>query len=271
MPLVGPEFQRHGGGALTADLATAFTAQIGQSAHTALVALATCADAFDGPTGLGLDLAVQLVARVVFGGPGGFAPILEALEAAFLTADLTAVDPQRRLGQAAQKGTVVADQHEGRTGLRQMFFQPADSLNVQVVRRFVQQHQFGRTRQQARKRRAATFAARCGVDGAVGVELQPFRGHVDQIAFAVVQPVTREIAKRGKARQIGILFHIAGRDAGRQNDLALVGFDKARHDLHQGGFARAVAPDQRDAVAGLDVQGQAVENGIAAIGQRDIG
>ena len=45
-----------------------------QGAHPAHVALAPGADAFDGPFRLGLDLAIQLVARLVLFGPDGLAP-----------------------------------------------------------------------------------------------------------------------------------------------------------------------------------------------------
>ena len=118
-----------------------------------LVALAAGADALDRPAPLGLYLAVELVARLVLGGPGFLAPFLEGVEAAFLTAHLAPVDPQGRPRQPPQERAVVRDQHESRPRLGQLLFQPADRLDVQVVGGLVQQHQFRRLGQQPRQRR----------------------------------------------------------------------------------------------------------------------
>ena len=50
-----------------------------------------------------------------------------------------------------------------------------------------------------------------------------------------------------------------------------IGFDQPGHHLHQGGFARPIAPHKGHTVAGLNHKVQAVKNGIAAESQRDAG
>ena len=192
--------QFHRRRALPADLARALVTQSGQRADAALVALAAGADALDRPLRLGLDLAIQLVAGLVLGGPQGLAPILEMLKATILPAHLAAVDPQRGTGQGAQKGAVVRDQHEGRAGAGKLFFQPADSLDVQMVRRLVQQHQLGRLGQQAGQCGAATLAPRGGRHRPVGIEFQPLGRHLDPVALGLVQSGAGEIAQGGIGR-----------------------------------------------------------------------
>ena len=52
-----------------------------------------------------------------------------------------------------------------------------------------------------------------------------------------------------------------------QVQVALVGFDLAHQRGEQGGFAGAVAADQRDALARLEREGRAVEQRHMAVGQ----
>ena len=192
--------QLHRRRALPADLPRALVTQRGQRADAALVALAACRNALDCPFRLGLDLAVQLVAGLVLGGPQGLAPILEMFKAAILPAHLATVDPQRGPGQGTQKGAVVRDQHEGRAGAGKLFFQPADGLDIQMVRRLVQQHQLGRLGQQAGQCGAATLAPRGGRHRPVGIEFQPLGRHLDPVALGLVQSGAGEIAQGGIGR-----------------------------------------------------------------------
>jgi hypothetical protein len=140
-----------------------------------------------------------------------------------------------------------------------------------MVGRFVQQHQFRRLGQKLGQRRPATFAAGGGGDRGGGVELQPLGHHGKPVILAFGQVRGGEIAKRGKAGKVGLLLHIADGHAGRHGPQAAVGLDQPGHHLHQRRLARAVAADQRDAVAGLDGQRELVEDRVAAEGQRDAG
>ena len=118
-PRFGARLQLHRGGALAANLCGPFGAQILQRAHAALVALASCADALDRPTRLGLDFAIQLVAGLVFFIPHPVAPRLETVKPLFLAAHRPPVDPQGGPRQGPQKRPVVADQHIGLAGFAQ--------------------------------------------------------------------------------------------------------------------------------------------------------
>ncbi len=53
------------------------------------------------------------------------------------------------------------------------------------------------------------------------------------------------------------------RDLPRHNDVAAIRFDQTGHHLHQGGFARPIAPDQSDPVARLHHQIKIREHRIA--------
>ena len=234
-----------------------------------MVAFAPGRDALDRPFRLGLDLAIQLVAGVVFLGPNGFAPFFKAVKPGLAAFDLAAINPQCRPRQRAQERAVVRDQHESGAGAFKFFFKPFNGLDIKMVGRLVQQHQFRRFGHQLGKRRTATLAARCGGYGCFGVELQPFGHHRHFIFFALGQHGCRVIAQGRKARQIRVLLHIADMHAGRHHADAVVGFHKPRHHLHQGGFARAVAADQRHPITGLDDKIKLVKNGIAAESQRD--
>ena len=266
-----PRGQLHRRRALPLDLRRAVGPQVLQGAHTALVALAAGRNALDRPSRLGLDLAIQLVAGQVFLIPDLVAPGLEGAKALFLPPHLAPVDPKRALGQRPQKGPVVGNQHIGGAGLRQLGLQPLDRFDIQVVGRLVQQHQIGRFGHQLGQRRAPPFPARGGLDRPRRIELQPFRGHLDPVGLRRIQARGREIPKRGKARHVGLLLHIADAGARRDDPRAAVGLDQTGHDLHQGGFARPVAPDKRHAVAGLNHQRQIGKHGISAEGQRDVG
>ena len=256
-------------GALPADLAAAFFAQCRQCAHPALIAFAPRRDTLNRPFRFGLDLAIQLVAGLVFLGPDGFAPFFKAVKPSLAPLDLATVDPQGRPGQRAQEGAVVADQHKSGAGALQFFFKPFNRLDIEMVGRLVQQHQFRRFGHQLGQGGTATLPARCRGDKRFRIELQPFGHHGDLVFLALGQHGGGVIAQGFKPRQIGVLLHIADMHTGRHHAQALVGFDQPGHHLHQGGFTRAVAANQRHPVTGLDDKIKLVKNGIAAESQRD--
>ena len=86
--------------ALALYLARAFGAQLGQRAHPALIAFAAGRDAFDRPARFGLDLAVQLVAGIIFFRPDLVAPVFEPVEPSFAAAHLAPGPPKAWHGSA---------------------------------------------------------------------------------------------------------------------------------------------------------------------------
>ena len=72
-----------------------------------------------------------------------------------------------------------------------------------------------------------------------------------------------DIGERGRgAGEIRLLRQIADRRAGLHEPRAAVGLDQPGGDLEQGRFARAVAADQADALAGRDRELGAVSSGV---------
>ena len=141
-----------------------------------------------------LDLAIQLVTRLILLGPDSFAPLFKAVKPGFAAAHLTPVDPMGGFGQGAQEGAVMADQHIGATGRFQLGLQPFDGLDVQVVGRLVQEHQLRRLGHEFRQSRAPPLTARSGRNGRFRVELQPFGHDGHLIAFAFRQTAGSVIA-----------------------------------------------------------------------------
>ena len=218
-----------------------------------------------------LDLAIQLVTRLILFGPNGFAPLFKAVKPGFAAAHLTPVDPVGGFGQSAQEGAVMADQHIGAAGRFQLGLQPFDGLDVQMVGRFVQEHQLRRLGHEFGQGRPPPLTARGGGDRRFGVELQPLGHDGHLIAFAIGQAAGRVIAQGGIARQIGVLLHISHGHTGRHNAQTRIRLDQPRHHLHQGGLARSIAPHQRNPVAGLHHKVKVVEDRIATEGQGNAG
>ena len=134
--------KHHFGRPLAADHAGTLGPQILQRAHTALVALAPGADAFDGPACLGFDLAIKLMAGLILFVPSLVAPCLEIGKTAILAAHNPTVEPKRAARQGGQKSAVVADQHKSGARLQKFALKPADRLDVEMVGRLIEQHQF---------------------------------------------------------------------------------------------------------------------------------
>ena len=164
----------------------------------------------------------------------------------------------------------MADQDKGLAGAGKFSLQPFDGLNVQMVGRLVQQHKFRRLGHQFGQRGPAPLAARSGRNRHIGAEFQPLGHHIHLVSLLLGQTAGRVISQSGKARDVGVLLHIADADAGGHDARAAVRQDEPGHHLHQGGLARAIAAHQRHPVARLDHEVKLVENWIAAKGQRNL-
>jgi len=70
--------------------------------------------------------------------------------------------------------------------------------------------------------------------------------------------------------KIGLLWQIADAGARLHEALAVVRLDQAGCDLQERGLARAVSPNQADALARSNGQFDAVEQGRATEAERDI-
>ena len=163
----------------------------------------------------------------------------------------------------------MADHDHGGARRRQFALQPADRLDIEMVRRFVQQHEIRIARHQRRQCRAPPLTTAGGPDRPGRIELQPFARPLDTVHLSRGQPMRREIAQRREPAHIGVLLHISHTLPRRQDHIATVRFNQPGHDLHQGGFARPVAPDQRNALALLHNKIEIVENRLPPEGEGD--
>jgi len=65
--------------------------------------------------------------------------------------------------------------------------------------------------------------------------------------------------------KFGVLLQVAQRRGRMQFDAAAIGFELPRDDFHQRRLARAVRPDQRDPLAGANVERHTVEHRLRAV------
>ena len=210
------------------------------------------------------------MALEVFVLPCLVAPGLEGGKALFLPPHLSPVNPERRAGEFGQETTVVADQDKPFAGTLQFVFEPANRFDIEVVGRFVKQHQVRVLRHQPRQRRATALAARGGFDRAGGIEFEPLACTLHLVEFRRIKPMHRVIAKRCEGAEVGVLFHVTGADARWHDAVALVGFDAPSHHFHQGRFARPVSANKRNAVPRLHHKAEIMEHRLTTEGQRDV-
>ena len=208
---------------------------------------------------LGLDLAGEV--GVVVAGPVGQLPAVE-------------LDDAR--GHAAEEGAVVGDEEDRHLRLQEEILHPEDRLQVEVVGGLVQEQQLGLGREGAGEEGAAAQASGEVEVGAVLGKPEAGDEVVDpQVALPILlravlrpEPGGDELAHR----QGDVLGDLLGQQGlpGGAADLAAVGAHLAGGDSEEGGLAGAVAPDEADALALLDLQVDPVEDGRPAEGEVDV-
>ena len=248
----------------------ALLAQIVEGAEPAHVAGAPRAHAIAQPVLLAHDLAVELLQVALFLFQHLVAPGLEGPEALVEALGRAAVDPDGGAGDAFQEAAVMADDDDGALHLAHLVFQPFDGRQVEMVGRLVEQHDVRLGRQGARQSGTAGLAARQVMRLHVLGQAQGVETHGDPVGIVGRTEARGDIgADRLEVAEIRLLRQVAQGRAGLQEDFAAVGLDLSGGDLHQGRLARAVATDQRDALAGQDVQLDAGQERRAAEGEAD--
>src|SRR5699024_2960637 len=139
---------------------------------------------------------------------------------------LTAIEPERRLRQPAQKGTVMADEDKTGADGGKLILKPTDCGDIKVVCRLIQQHEVGSFGHQPGKGRATTFAPRSGGGGAVRVKAQTLGRGFDAPSLAFGKGSGGEITKRGKTAEVRVLLHIGQAGAGRGGNRTGIGSNK---------------------------------------------
>ena len=217
------------------------------------------------------DLTVELVALELLLLELHVAPGLERAEALIETAGAAAIEPDRGAGQIGEQPLVVADQRQRRAASSKVRLQPFDGDQVEVIGRLVEQQDLGLRAQDPDQCRAARFAA--GQTAGIGVRIDPKLGHHGSRRIGVVEiakPGKDIVERGGEAGHVRLLRQIG--EARRRLDEAAspVSADLARGNAKQGRFARSVAPDDGDPVAGGNRQLRPVQKRRAAKRQASV-
>ena len=171
----------------------------------------------------------------------------------------------------------MRDEEERDLLLEQELLHPEDRIEVEVVRRFVQEEEGGLGGQGPGEEAAAFQAPGEVVEGAVLGEAEAGNQVVDA---EILLPVLRQVVgpEAGgddlshRARQmVGNLLGQAGdADSFRDGDRARVGGGLAGGQAHEGRLARPIATQQADSLPFLDLQVEVVEDGGTAEADVDI-
>ncbi len=178
---------------------------------------------------------------------------------------------------AVEEPAVVADDHHAAAEIGNAFFERAQGAHIEIVGGFVEQEQVGLRGEGAREEHAALEAA--GERGEIGarVDAHAFEEFFEaQLAFP--RFLVRNFHKaggddvvRGAGDVGGDFLREAGEArAGLARDDAGVGLHLAGNHAHEGGFSGAVAPDEADAFAGVDLEVYVFQDGRAAEGEVDV-
>ena len=201
----------------------------------------------------------------------------------------------------------MRDEQQRAGELAQVVLQPADRVDVEVVRRLVEQEQIGLGDERLAEERASPPAAGQLAERTIGRQRQPRHDGLDtlleppsiallELVLEVAQPLELGMAVGDLSRHVVILRDeraelaqaggdfvedrairragdvlIETRDAqpGRPPDRSAVGRDLAGDHLEQARLARPVAADEADALARLDAKAGVLEEGQVAERKRD--
>ncbi len=137
-----------------------------------------------------------------------------------------------------------------------------------MVGRLVQKHDVGLGGEHARQRRAPRLAARQIARPRVGAKSETLDQTCDAVGLVGGAKARHHVGfhRLGRA-EIGLLREIADGRARLAEDLAAIGLDDPSGDFQEGRFARAVAPDQRNAIPRQDAEFDMGEKRGAAEGE----
>ncbi len=227
---------------------------------------------------------------------------LEAVVVAVVGDELLLIDVDDVIAHVVQQVAIVAHHQERVAEAPQMLGEPQHRLEIEMVRRLVEDQQVGIAEQRAGQRHAHPPAAgefAAGSSLGVVVETQAMqdrggprrrRGGADFVepGMDVGQPHS-VVAGLGFSQQRGaldvggqhgvqhgdiatrrVLRHRADAVAAAQADAAAVGFDVALDQAQQGRFPGAIAADQADLPAVGHGRGGAIEQHALAVAEGEI-
>ena len=217
------------------------------------------------------NLPVELVALDLLLLELHVAPGLERAETLVEAARAAAIEPDRGPGQVGEQPLVVADERQRRAALRKARLQPFDRDEIEVIGRLVEQQDVGLRAQGPDQRRPTRFAAGklAGIGGRIDPELGQHRSR--RIGVVEFMKSSKDIVERGgEAGHVRLLRQV-GEARRRLNEAgSAVSRDLIRGDAKQGRFARSVAANDGDAIAGGNRQFRPVQKRRAAERQYDV-
>ena len=190
--------------------------------------------------------------------------------AAVIRIDGAVVDLPRSGAHRVEEPAVMAHHHQRlRVTPVQVFREPADDLDVQVVRRLVEHDDVVTGDQHRGQRHPSSLAAGQPADRAVELDArQQVRHHIAGFGFGgphvVGATAHDDVPDRGVA-EVVTLSQIAHRQPRRMRHPARIGLSSAREHLKQCRLAVAVAPDHADRVALVDPQADSVEQRAGSV------
>ena len=284
-------------------------AQRHQRADAPFVAGPACLDALPQPRLLLQQLLVEPLELASLGIEGRLLLLQVVRIAARPRREAAAIELDDACGDRGEEGAVVGDEEDGARIALQVFLEPADGVDIEMVRGLVEQEQVRLGDQRAAEQRAATPAAGQLVHPALGGQRQARDDVLDLLlqppAVAFLEPVL-QLAQPLHVRRVVRLRHADGRlvilgdegaelaetrrdfredgaIAGRGNvlietrdaqpglapDGAAVGRLIGRQHAQQAALAGAVAANQRKALAVLDLEVGFFEKGKVTEGEAD--
>jgi hypothetical protein len=147
----------------------------------------------------------------------------------------------------------MADQHDPRAHARQFLFQPLDPRQIQMVGRLVQQQNVRLRRQHPRQCRPPSLSARQPgrILGAGQPQLlQEINGPIPLPVVGMIQPSLDISQRRLEPVEIRLLRQIPDRRPRLSEPSPAIRLHQSRRHFQQSRFARSIAPDQANPVAG---------------------
>ena len=193
---------------------------------------------------------------------------------AFVLGQHAALELDDAIGDGVEHVAVVRNQQHGalkRVG--QVLFEPGDGLDVEVVGGLVQDGEIRLAHEDLGEGHAAAFAAGEASDLAIPVfvaDAEAIEHGVGLVFAAVGQRLRHDLAGGLLVVEDGLLREITNRRVATGLDDAVIGGLESGDDPQEAGFARAVAAEQAHFFAAADGERDVLEEGLRAVGLRDV-
>ena len=209
----------------------------------------------------------------------------EGVVVAGVAVEPAAAQLEHAVAERVEEGAVVGDDDEPAGVAAEVVLEPEQGLEVEVVRRLVEQEERGLAHEEASDVGAHDPAAGERPGGQVVVALAEAEAGEDLLGAGLERPVhlgvgvVRVVRRAGRRDLEDGLLADGGALLGQEAEVraalplgrALVGLLLAEDDAEEGRLPRAVGPDQPQAVAPLEGEGDVGEELLRAVGLGDVG